>query len=235
MTMHVGVVIFPGSNCDVDVFHVCQETLGVPVKYLRHGEKSVGEVDLVVLPGGFSYGDYLRPGAIAGYAPVMEAVEEHARREGLVLGICNGFQVLTEVDMLPGALYRNLSLQFRCVYTHVRVEGRRTPFTANLAADKLLRLPVANGDGNYYADRSTLQEMEENGQIIFRYTDHEGRLAPEANPSGSMDNIAGVCNLEGNVLGMMPHPERASHVLLGGEDGLEIFRSLLYYGEKYGV
>jgi len=224
--INVGVVVFPGSNCDVDFYYFCKDILKWPVKYLWHQEKSIGEADLVVLPGGFSYGDYLRPGAIARYSPIMEAVEHHAHQGGLVLGICNGFQVLTEAGLLPGALYRNLNLQFRCVFTNVRIDSCQTPYTYALRRGEVLSLPVANGDGNYYAEKQTLKQMEEKGQIVFRYTNQQGEITSKANPSGSLDNIAGICNSRGNVLGMMPHPERASNALLGGEDGLKIFQSL---------
>ncbi len=232
--MKVGVVSFPGSNCDLDAYHLVKDVLELPVRYLWHQESSLGGVDLVILPGGFTYGDYLRPGAIARYSPVMKAVEGHARSGGLVLGICNGFQVLTEAGILPGALYRNIHLQFRCVYTCVRIENNSIPYTFTEKRGRVLRLPVAHGDGNYYVDSRTLAEMESRGQVVFRYSDEKGVLTHEANPSGSVDNIAGVCSREGNVLGIMPHPERAGEKLLGSRDGLAIFRSLARYFKQGG-
>lgn len=229
--MKFGVIVFPGSNCDLDAYHLVRDVLGAPVEYIWHAERSVAGFDCLILPGGFSYGDYLRCGAIARFSPVMPAVVEFARRGGLVLGICNGFQILTEAGLLPGALYSNTSLQFRCRDTILRVENNDTPFTRGLPPGQLLSIPIAHGEGNYYVDPVTLEQMEAMGQIVFRYADREGRITPDANPNGSVGNIAGVCNENRNVLGMMPHPERAGEALLGSTDGLLIFKSILEYWE----
>lgn len=230
--MKFGVVVFPGSNCDLDSYYMVKDVLKQPVEYLWHRDKDLKGVDCVILPGGFTYGDYLRPGAIAGFSPLVESVKDFAHKGGLVLGICNGFQVLTEAGLLPGALYLNISLQFRCVFTYLKVENNRTPFT-NLTEYRALKIPVAHGDGNYYADPETLKELEENGRIVFRYCNPEGEVTQEANPNGSLDNIAGICNEKGNVLGMMPHPERAGEELLGSDDGKIIFDSILkFWGEN---
>lgn len=228
--MKWGVIVFPGSNCDLDSYYLIKDVLKENVVYIRHDASKVEGFDVLILPGGFTYGDYLRPGAIAARTPVMEPVRRFADAGGLVLGICNGFQVLTETGLLPGALYRNRHLQFRCVETVVRVENSRLPFTAEAAEKDLLRMPVAHGDGNYYLPAEQLRELEENNQVVFRYVDSQGRPDPAVNPNGSVGNICGVCNREGNVLGLMPHPERAGEEALGqSEDGLVIFRSLLKY------
>lgn len=227
--MKFGVIIFPGSNCDLDAYHLINDVLKELVSYIWFEETEVEGYDLLILPGGFSYGDYLRSGAIARFAPVMGAVDRFARQGGLVLGICNGFQVLTEAGLLPGALYRNDHLQFRCGWTQIRVENNALPFTGAVSPGQVLKLPIAHGDGNYYAGPELLQQLNENRQVVFRYVDEAGEESVEANPNGSLENIAGVCNAAGNVLGMMPHPERAGEVLLGSEDGLLIFRSILEY------
>ena len=227
--MKFGVVVFPGSNCDLDVYDVIKKLLDKPVEYLWHQDPALKNCDVVVLPGGFSYGDYLRPGAIARFSPIMNSVQEFAANGGLVLGICNGFQVLTEAGMLPGALYRNTHLQFRCKYTNLRVENDKLPFTSDMYAGEALKMPVANGDGNYYIKDAELKDLETNAQIVFRYVDAGGEIEQSANPSGSVQNIAGVCNSKGNVLGMMPHPERAAEKLLGSEDGLKLFNSIVAY------
>ncbi len=230
--MKFGVVVFPGSNCDLDAYHTVKDVMNQQVEYLWHKEKDLKGADCVILPGGFTYGDYLRPGAIASLSPVVESIIKFAREGGLVLGICNGFQVLTEADLLPGALYLNLSLQFRCVFTHLLVENSQTPYT-KLAGNKVLKIPVAHGDGNYYADPETLKRLEKENRIVFRYCTPEGEITREANPNGSLVNIAGICNEEGNVLGMMPHPERAGEEILGSSDGKIIFDSILeFWGEK---
>jgi len=230
--MKFGVVVFPGSNCDLDAYHTVKDVMNQQVEYLWHKEKDLKGADCVILPGGFTYGDYLRPGAIASLSPVVESIIKFAREGGLVLGICNGFQVLTEADLLPGALYLNLSLQFRCVFTHLLVENSQTPYT-KLAGKKVLKIPVAHGDGNYYADPETLKRLEKENRIVFRYCTPEGEITREANPNGSLVNIAGICNEEGNVLGMMPHPERAGEEILGSSDGKIIFDSILeFWGEK---
>ena len=225
--MKFGVVVFPGSNCDLDAYHLVKDVLGEPVDYIWHQEESVSGFDCLILPGGFSYGDYLRCGAIARFSPVMKSVVEFARDGGLVMGICNGFQVLLEAGLLPGALYRNLSLQFRCLFTYLKVENRQTPFTGGMEAGRLLKIPIAHGEGNYYADADTLRRMEANGQIVFRYATADGEATDIANPNGSLNNIAGVCNEMKNVLGMMPHPERAGEAALGSQDGRLIFESIL--------
>ncbi len=229
--MKFGVVVFPGSNCDLDAYHAIRDVLRHPVEYIWHQEESVAGFDCIVLPGGFSYGDYLRSGAIARFSPVMKSVVEFAASGGLVFGICNGFQVLVEVGLLPGALYRNTGLQFRCQFTNLVVENRNTPFTIAVEPGRVLKIPIAHGEGNYYADAQTLRAMEQNGQIVFRYATAGGEVTKDANPNGSLYNIAGVCNENKNVLGMMPHPERSVERILGSQDGLVIFESLVRYRE----
>jgi len=225
--IRIGVVVFPGSNCDADAWHA-SELLGAEAKYLWHADRDLGGVDAVVLPGGFSYGDYLRSGAIARFAPIMNAVERHAARGGLVLGICNGFQVLLEAGMLPGAMRRNDSLQFRCQMTHVRVERSDTPWTCLAREGQVLRIPIAHADGNYYADAQTIAHLERRGQVLFRYVNRTGQPDTAANPNGATNNIAGIINEAGNILGMMPHPERVVEGLLGGEDGRYVIGSLIH-------
>lgn len=225
--MKFAVVVFPGSNCDVDCYHVAADVLGQPTEYVWHASQDLAGADCVLLPGGFSYGDYLRSGAIASLSPVMQAVRAHADRGGLVVGICNGFQILTEAGLLPGAMRRNDHLQFRCQHVHLKVEHNRSVFTQAAAPGQLLQVPIAHMDGNYYADEQTLQEMEQHGQILFRYANAAGEVVPEANPNGSVQNIAGIQNRAGNVLGMMPHPERAAESILGSSDGKLIFDSIL--------
>jgi len=224
--MKFGVVVFPGSNCDHDTYHVISKIIGQPVDFIWHRQSSVGDSDAIVLPGGFSYGDYLRTGAIARFSPVMGAVKEFAARGGIVLGICNGFQILCEAGLLPGALLRNANLKFICDHVNIRVESTDTPFTTRCQRGQVLSTPIAHGDGNYYCDQETLAELQRENRIIFRYSDANGALTREANPNGSLDSIAGICNRERNVLGMMPHPERASEDLLGSADGRIIFCSL---------
>lgn len=224
--MKFGVVVFPGSNCDHDTYHVISKVIGQPVDFIWHRETSLGDCDAIILPGGFSYGDYLRTGAIARFSPVMGAIKEFAARGGPVLGICNGFQILCEAGLLPGALMRNRNLKFICKHVNVRVEATDTPFTLRSRRGQVLSLPIAHGDGNYFCDAETLSELRRENRIIFRYSGPDGEITPEANPNGSIDNIAGICNRERNVLGMMPHPERASEELLGSADGRIIFSSL---------
>ncbi|MEN3026699.1 MAG: phosphoribosylformylglycinamidine synthase subunit PurQ [Chlorobiota bacterium] len=225
--MRVGIVIFPGSNCDWDAYWAVRSTVGDVAEFLWHQEEHlpVG-VECVILPGGFSYGDYLRSGAIARFSPIMRAVVRFAHAGGVVLGICNGFQILCEAGLLPGAFLRNRTLRFVCRSVYVRVERSDTPFTNALASGSVLRLPIAHGEGNYYIDPRGLRELEDHGQILFRYCSADGAVTDDANPNGSVGNIAGIVNREGNVLGMMPHPERACEALLGGTDGAMIFRSL---------
>jgi phosphoribosylformylglycinamidine synthase I len=230
--MKFAVVVFPGSNCDVDCYHVAKEVLGQPTEYVWHTSQDLAGADCVLLPGGFSYGDYLRSGAIASLSPVMQAVKAHAQRGGLVVGICNGFQILLEAGLLPGAMRRNDHLQFRCQHLYLRVEHNHSVFTQAAEPGQLLRVPIAHMDGNYFVDPETLQAMEAQGQILFRYADATGAVTPAANPNGSIGNIAGICSREGNVLGMMPHPERAAEAILGSVDGKLIFDSILQAGGK---
>jgi phosphoribosylformylglycinamidine synthase len=225
--MRFGVVVFPGSNCDRDAYHVVRDSLGQEASYIWHNDSKLDNFDCLILPGGFSYGDYLRAGAIARFAPIMEEVQDFAKGGGLVLGICNGFQTLLEALMLPGAMRRNKTLSFICKDVHIRAENVGTPYTSGLRVGEVLRMPIAHAEGNYYVDDDTLKGLVHNNQIVFRYCDSQGNVADEANPNGSLDNIAGICNREGNVLGMMPHPERASERMLGSEDGRKIFRSII--------
>ncbi|HMV48551.1 MAG TPA: phosphoribosylformylglycinamidine synthase subunit PurQ [Blastocatellia bacterium] len=224
--MKFGVVIFPGSNCDHDTYHVISKVVGQPVDFIWHKEQDIDRFDAIILPGGFSYGDYLRSGAIARFSPVMRSVTEFARDGGLVLGICNGFQILCETGLLPGALLRNRDLKFICEHVNIRVESNQTPFTAAYAPGQVLSVPIAHGEGNYFCDPQTLNELESEGRIIFRYCDAAGQVTDEANPNGSLNNIAGIRNREGNVMGLMPHPERASESVLGCNDGRAVFLSM---------
>ncbi len=227
--MKFGVVVFPGSNCDHDAFHVLRDVLGQPTEWIWHQSAELGRLDAVVLPGGFSYGDYLRTGAIASHSPVMSAVKKFAARGGLVLGICNGFQILCESGLLPGAMLRNRRLKFLCRFVHLRVENTDTPFTGACRAGQVLKIPIAHMEGNYFVDEATRRELERNQQIVFRYATPAGEVVDdeEANPNGALANIAGICNRERNVLGLMPHPERASEPLMGSTDGLAIFQSMI--------
>ncbi|MCA1816380.1 MAG: phosphoribosylformylglycinamidine synthase subunit PurQ [Acidobacteria bacterium] len=224
--MKFGVVIFPGSNCDHDAYHVISKHVGQPVSFVWHKETDLAGFDCVILPGGFSYGDYLRAGALARFSPVMRSVKEFAAAGGLVLGICNGFQILCEAGLLPGALMRNRGLHFVCEHVRVRVESTDTPFTNELRRGEVLSIPIAHAEGNYTCDDATLGELQAEDRIIFRYCDAEGRATDEANPNGSRDSIAGICNRARNVFGMMPHPERACEDLLGSADGRGVFHSL---------
>ncbi|MEA2235441.1 MAG: phosphoribosylformylglycinamidine synthase subunit PurQ / glutaminase [Thermoanaerobaculia bacterium] len=224
--MKFGVVLLPGSNCDHDAVHVTRDVLGAEVEVLWHKETDLRGADCVIVPGGFAYGDYLRAGALAKFAPVMEPIRSHADRGGLVFGICNGFQVLTEAGLLLGALMRNEYLRFLSRDVFLRVEETDTPFTCELERGAILRMPIAHGEGNFFADDATLDALERNRQVIFRYCDAEGRLTREANPNGSSRSIAGICNNGRNVLGMMPHPERCAEALLGNSDGLGVFQSI---------
>jgi phosphoribosylformylglycinamidine synthase subunit PurQ / glutaminase len=224
-----GIVVFPGSNCDHDAYYVAKKLLGQDAAFLWHKEADLKGSDVVVLPGGFSYGDYLRCGAIARFSPVMKEVVRFAGQGGTVIGICNGFQILLEAGLLPGALLRNSSLRFACKYVHVRVERTGTRFTGACHQGEVLAIPIAHGDGNFFADPDTLRRIEDGGQVLFRYCGPDGEVTTEANPNGSLNNIAGIINEGGNVLGMMPHPERASDPLLGHTDGRKVFRSMLEY------
>jgi len=230
--MKFGVVQFPGSNCDFDTYHALRNVMRRPTVMLWHKDHDLQGVDCVVLPGGFSYGDYLRAGAIARFSPLMQEVKAFARDGGRVLGICNGFQILLELGLLPGAMLRNKNLKFLCQHVHIRIEDARTDFTRAARKGQVLRIPIAHFDGNYYAPARVLNEIERNGQVVFRYCDAEGRTTPEANVNGSLANIAGIRNKEGNVLGLMPHPERASEALLGSEDGRTVFESLILSLER---
>ena len=224
--MKFGIVVLPGSNCDHDALHVTKDVIGAEAELLWHKDTDLKGADCVIIPGGFAYGDYLRAGALAKFAPVMAAIRRHADRGGLVFGICNGFQVLTEVGLLPGALMRNQHLRFLSRDVHLRTEQTDTPFTSELTPGQILKAPIAHGEGNYFADDATLDDLERNGQVVFRYCDEEGRLTADANPNGSARNIAGICNRGRNVLGMMPHPERCAESILGNADGLGIFQSI---------
>ncbi|MEN8143329.1 MAG: phosphoribosylformylglycinamidine synthase subunit PurQ [Gemmatimonadota bacterium] len=223
--MRFGIVRFPGSNCDFDCERAVRDGIGQEPVVLWHKEESLLGADVVLLPGGFSYGDHLRAGAIARFSPIMKAVRAFAAEGGPVLGICNGFQILCEAHLLPGALIRNRGLRFRCHPVHVRVESTATPFTGEYDAGQILRLPIAHGEGQYVADENTLDELERDGRVIFRYVNPAGETTEEANPNGSARSIAGVCNAERNVVGLMPHPERAISAMIGSEDGLGVFRS----------
>jgi phosphoribosylformylglycinamidine synthase subunit PurQ / glutaminase len=224
--MRWGVVVFPGSNDDRDTLRMAERVLGDHAVPLWHKDRTVAGVDCVLLPGGFSYGDYLRCGALARFSPVMEAVREHVSRGGLVIGICNGFQILCEAGLLPGALLRNRSMRFVCDVVHVRVESSNSPFTYGCRVGDVLALPIKHGEGCFAAAEETLQALEQNGQVLFRYVDRSGRVVPEANPNGSLGNVAGICNAERTVVGLMPHPEHAVDRMTGGEDGLRLFRSV---------
>ena len=225
--MKFGVLVFPGSNCDHDTYHVISEIARQPVAFLWHESQDLENCDAILVPGGFAYGDYLRTGAIAHFAPVMQSVKKFAAGGGLVLGICNGFQILCESGLLPGALMRNAGLKYICKQVHLRVETDQTPFTHGLVGGQVLKIPIGHMEGNYFCDDSTLQQLERDNRIVFRYTTPDGDVTAEANPNGSLANIAGVVNEGRNVLGMMPHPDRSSEALLGSADGLHIFESMV--------
>ncbi len=225
--MKFGVVVFPGSNCDHDAFYAIGNVLQKPVEFIWHQSEDLANCDAVILPGGFSYGDYLRTGAIARFSPVMKSVEKFAKSGGMVLGICNGFQILCEAGLLPGAMMRNSGLRFICRRVHIRVEQTDAPFTNAARKGQILKIPIAHSDGNYNCDEATLAGLEKNRQVIFRYTTPDGSDDNAGNPNGAVRNIAGVCNRERNVAGLMPHPERAVESALGSNDGLVIFRSMV--------
>lgn len=227
--MNFAVLQFPASNCDQDAVHVLKNVLGQSARLLWHKETSLGDADAVIIPGGFSYGDYLRTGAIARFSPVMQAVKEFAGQGGPVLGICNGFQILCEAGLLPGALIRNRSLQFRCEHVFIKTETNDSPFTGQIPLQKALRIPIAHGEGCYFADEATLASLSANHRILWRYVNAQGEATLQANPNGSLENIAGVCNEGRNVAGLMPHPERASEDLLGSADGRLVFESLIQW------
>ena len=224
--MKFGVIVFPGSNCDHDAYHAISKHIGQPVDFIWHRQTNLDGYDAVIVPGGFSYGDYLRCGALAKFSPIMKAVKEFAAKGKFVFGICNGFQILCEAGLLPGALIRNKNLHFICDHVNLRVENNKTPYTTEIKEGAVLSIPIAHAEGNYVCDDSTFNELEENHQIVFRYCDENGEVTDEANPNGARSNIAGICNLDRNVIGMMPHPERAFEELLGSTDGRDIFLSL---------
>lgn len=230
--MKFGIVVFPGSNCDQDCFYVIKDVLNRPVKYIWHKDKGLNNFDCLILPGGFSYGDYLRTGAIARFSPIMERISEFARRGKAIIGICNGFQILLEAGLLPGAMVRNKNLHFICKYVFIKVENNRTPFTNFCEKNQILKIPIAHNEGNYYIDKEKFAELKRNRQIVFRYCSREGATTNEFNPNGAIDNIAGIINKKGNILGMMPHPERSSESALGSGDGLLVFKSIVKWLEK---
>ena len=224
--MKFGVIVFPGSNCDHDAYHVVSKHVGQPVDFVWHKETDLSGFDAVIVPGGFSYGDYLRCGALARFSPVMQAVKQFAADGKFVFGICNGFQILCEAGLLPGVLMRNAGLHFICKHVGLKLANPNTPYTSEVDPNKVLSIPIAHAEGNYTCDDETFARLEQNGQIVFRYCDEDGNVTAEANPNGARSNIAGICNERRNVLGMMPHPERACEELLGSNDGRDIFRSL---------
>ena len=233
--MKFGVLIFPGSNCDHDAFWTIETVIKQPVTFLWHESHDLENCDAIIVPGGFAYGDYLRTGAIAKFSPVMESVRKFADAGGLVLGICNGFQILCEAGLLPGALMRNAGLKYVCKPVNVRVENSDTPFTSAIKNGEVLRIPIGHMEGNYFCDEATLQELRHNQRVVFRYCDSSGEISQESNPNGSLDNIAGICSPGRNVLGMMPHPERASEPELGCTDGVKIFESMVRAGVEAGM
>lgn len=225
--MNIGIIVFPGSNCDRDCAHVVSHVMGQSAHLIWHQDTSLKGIDAIILPGGFSYGDYLRTGSIARFSPIMEAVIAFANQGGLVLGIRNGFQILLEAGLLPGAMLRNMGLSFICEDAHVRVDNADTPFTSQCQAGQILTLPIAHAEGNYYTDPVTLSALQANAQIVFRYCDKNGKATTAANPNGSVDNIAGIRNAAGNVLGLMPHPERCAEMIFNNQDGRLIFESMM--------
>lgn len=232
--MRFGVVVFPGSNCDHDCYRVGKEVLKESVDFIWHKDSDLIGYDCIILPGGFSYGDYLRTGAIARFSPVMNSIKEFAENDKLVIGICNGFQILLESGLLPGAMLRNRGLKFICKFVSLKTENIKSPFTSGFSKGKVIRMPIAHNEGCYYADQETLKALKKNNQIIFRYCSISGDVSEKDNPNGSLENIAGICNREGNVLGMMPHPERASEDILGSSDGRIIFESIRDYVRQKG-
>ncbi len=224
--LRAGVIVFPGTNCDRDLYHAAEHTMGIDVDYVWYEKRSLGKYQLILIPGGFSYGDYLRAGALARFSPVMDALKVYSEKGGLVLGICNGFQILLEASMLPGAMQKNKTLKFICRDVTIRVERNDTPFTLFYKKGEVLRIPIAHADGNYYASEESLKRLEDNDQVVFRYVDEKGRNTEESNPNGSLNGIAGICNTAGTILAMMPHPERSADKLLGSEDGKRIFLSI---------
>jgi phosphoribosylformylglycinamidine synthase subunit PurQ / glutaminase len=225
--MKFAIIVFPGSNCDHDAYYAASHVLGQEAEFVWHKESTLKGADVVILPGGFSHGDYLRTGAIARFSPVMDAVASFARAGGPVLGICNGFQILLEAGMLPGAMLRNRDLKFHCEHVWIRVEQSDTPFTSRARTGQVLRIPIAHGEGNYYAEPEVLRQLEASGRVVFRYCDAQGRISDASNPNGAANHIAGICNESRNVVGLMPHPERACEPVLGSGDGLVLFESVV--------
>lgn len=233
--MKVGVVTFPGSNCDYDSYAAARHVLGADAEFLWHKSEDLCGADVIILPGGFSFGDYLRAGSIAKFSPIMNSIMDFASSGGMVVGICNGFQVLTECGLLPGALMRNSHMRFSCKFVHLKVENAQSRFTSACQLGEILKIPIAHGEGNYYHFDGDIKKLEDSGQVIFRYTDQQGQPTDTANPNGSINNIAGISNAEGNVLGMMPHPERAVEEILGSADGLKVFESIQQTLKQTGV
>ena len=231
--MKFGVVIFPGSNCDHDCYYALKHVLQQEVEFVWHKETKLDNLDVVVLPGGFSYGDYLRTGAIARFSPVMEAIVNFANASGIVIGICNGFQILCEVGLLPGVLMKNKSLRFVCKFVQLRVDNNETAFTNQCESSEILKIPVAHAEGLFYAEKETMEALNQNSQILFRYCDNDGRITEEANPNGSLGNNAGIMNEAGNVMGMMPHPDRCTEEILTSDDGVKIFKSIIEHEIVY--
>jgi phosphoribosylformylglycinamidine synthase subunit PurQ / glutaminase len=225
--MKFGILVFPGSNCDHDAYHATAHIIGASSTFIWHKETDLKHSDVIIVPGGFSYGDYLRSGAIAKYSPIMKSVTDFANNGGIVIGICNGFQILLESNLLPGAMLHNEQLKFVCKQTFIKNKSIKSPFTSKIALDKVLQIPVAHGEGNYFIDENGLKELYDNNQIVFTYCDENGLETNESNPNGALNNIAGICSIAGNVLGMMPHPERAVEKMIGSDDGLLLFKSLL--------
>ncbi len=232
--MTFAIVVFPGSNCNHDAYHAVKHVLGEEARFVWHKDSSLGDADVVILPGGFSHGDYLRTGAIARFSPIMAAVTAYAAAGRPLLGICNGFQILLECGLLPGAMLRNRDLRFHCEFVHIRVERTDTPFTSTCTHGQVLRMPIAHGEGNYYAPPDVLAEIESAGRVVFRYTTAEGEVTDAANPNGSLDNIAGICNAARNVVGLMPHPERACEPAVGSADGLTLLQSVVHTLSAHG-
>lgn len=225
--MRFGIVVFPGTWSDTDCYHAVAEVLQQDAQYLWHQESTIKDIDCLILPGGFSYGDYLRTGAIARFSPIMSAIKKFAYDGGLVIGICNGFQILCEAELLPGVLIRNNDLRFHCEWTHLKVENINTKFTTRASEKNVIAVPISHGEGNYFADSETIETLNSNGQVVFRYSSSSGQIDDAYNPNGSIDNIAGIVNKQGNVLGMMPHPERCCEQIVGGTDGRIIFESII--------
>ncbi|MHB1346547.1 MAG: phosphoribosylformylglycinamidine synthase subunit PurQ [Candidatus Humimicrobiaceae bacterium] len=228
---YFGILVFPGTNCETDCYHVFKDILNVDCKYIWHKEEKDEDINAIIIPGGFSYGDYLRSGAVAKFSPIMSFVRDFAKKGGLVLGICNGFQILLEENLLPGAMLRNDTLKFVCKYIYLRVENNNNPFTSGYSKDDVVKMPVRHNEGNYYIDDAGLEDIRKNNQILLRYCDEKGNVNESTNPNGSVENIAGICNKERNIFGLMPHPEACCEKLLGSSDGLKVFKSMVDFIE----